>query len=138
MRGKLIAGIAALAILAGCAGQPGQPGITLAQAQAEAGVVVSALQAGVAAYSADSASPVADIAKVNAAMADLNAAFAEMKAPPAGATPAQIASTIAEDAQGVVTMLPMQPAEKAAVEAALVVVQAFSAGQSAPVPATGA
>lgn len=131
MRRGIIGALCALGLLAGCAQQISQPVVTLASAQAEAGAILTALEAGATIYTTATSTTPAEAAAVENVLAIAKTAVSTFQAAQANETPAQLAQTVSQDITAVLAVLPIDPATKTAIDAGLAVIDALVAGLSA-------
>ncbi|MGH7056435.1 MAG: hypothetical protein ACREFZ_00945 [Acetobacteraceae bacterium] len=127
MRMTFLAGVAALALLAGCT-TGAAPGHTLAQAQAESVAILAALQAGASVYTSAPTTTPAESAAVEKVMQVAETAVGGFQNVEGGSAAAQLAEESSQAIEAVLSVLPIDPVTKTAIDAGLAVIDGTIAG----------
>ena len=115
--------------LAGCTGSAGTPPVVnLASAQAEAGAILAAIEAGATIYTTASTTTPAEAAAVENVLAIAKAGVTAFQSAQATETPVALAETAAQDIMAVLAVLPIDPATKTAIDAGMAVIDGLVAG----------
>ena len=126
------------AFLAGCSNLPAItfPTLTLATVQAQAIGIETAVNQAAALAESDTQLSSVVVTEIKSAVTVFDTAAKAFTGLSTGETPLQTAAAFVTTAEGVVAVLPIDPATKAAVELGLAVVEAFAAGQTTSPVAT--
>lgn len=129
-----------LLALTGCVGNGGTPPVvSLVSAQAEAGAILAALEAGATIYTTASTTTPAEAAAVENVLAIAKAGVTAFESAQATETPVALAETASQDIMAVLAVLPIDPATKTAIDAGVAVIDGLIASLTATpgAPASG-
>lgn len=138
MKSPLIAGVAAVALLAGCAQNTAGSSPTLAAAQAEAQAIYAALQSGAALYAGASTTTPTEAAAVENVMTVAGTAVTAFANVQNGGSPTELAEQASTALEAVLSVLPIDPATKTAIDAGMAVIDGLVADLLAAPAALGA
>lgn len=133
MRGRLIALAFTLGLLGGCANMT--TSTTIGEVQAESNAIVTALAAGAAIYTSAASTTPAQAAAVEEMLAVARSANAALQAKIDTASAAAATQSASRGIAALLSVLPIDPATKIAVDAGMAVLDTFVAEQTAtPTP----